>query len=127
MTEEQISGLAEKILSFSKEMEKAIDPGLNLEKRALANHISPILTAALQLVCHELTPKECFLLYLKIEKLEILSPDNVWFTGMEVGHEPDQHEEAMHYCECGGPQDFCIKFGWLKHAYQQDWPCKPKE
>ncbi|MEI6378938.1 MAG: hypothetical protein WCO55_04730 [Candidatus Falkowbacteria bacterium] len=122
MIEEEITVLAEKILTFSKELEKAIDPSASWEKRALAHFISPLMTEVLKLSCQQLTPKECFLLYLKIEKLEILSPDNAWFTGLEVGHEPDQHEEAMHYCEYGGPQDFCIKFGWLKHAYQQDWP-----
>lgn len=122
MTDSEIETLAEKILALSKQIEQEIDRDGTMEKHQIACRLAPIFTAILQLSCTAMTPKECFLLYLRIEKLEILSPDNVWFTAQEIGHEAQPAEEALHYVNCGGPSDFALKFGWLKHAYQQNRP-----
>jgi len=37
---------------------------------------------------------------------EILSDENKWYTGEEVGHEPSTNECVEHYAECGGAAHF---------------------
>ena len=37
---------------------------------------------------------------------EMLSPDNMWYTGEEVGHKPTPDEAAQHYIENGGAENF---------------------
>jgi hypothetical protein len=119
MYDHEITLLAEKILALSKNLEQAIDPCNSCDKHSLSLQLAPLFTEILQLSCAHMSARDCFLLYLRIEKLEILSPDNAWFTGHALGHEPNKDEEAEHYCDSGGPEDFARKFGWLKRAYQE--------
>jgi len=48
--------------------------------------------------------------YNKAEIKEMLGPDNVWFTGLEVGHDPSKEEAIWHYIRNGGPANFRKKW-----------------
>lgn len=52
--------------------------------------------------------------YLQLEKNEILGSDNMWFTGVTIGHHPTPEEAARHYVENGGPENFQKRFGHLR-------------
>ena len=42
-------------------------------------------------------------------KTAVTNQDNVYFTGIEVHHEPNKTEEVLHFACCGGAEDFSIK------------------
>lgn len=48
--------------------------------------------------------------YLKRQVETALGPDNMWFTGEEVGHSPNEQEAVMHFAEYGGSKDFAEHF-----------------
>ncbi|PIZ99564.1 MAG: hypothetical protein COX77_01080 [Candidatus Komeilibacteria bacterium CG_4_10_14_0_2_um_filter_37_10] len=44
--------------------------------------------------------------YLDLQIQEALGPENMWFTGEEVGHEPNHFEAFQHYVDSGAAARF---------------------
>jgi hypothetical protein len=40
------------------------------------------------------------------QRREALGPDNMWYAGLTLQHNPNKQEAGMHYCLHGGPEDF---------------------
>jgi len=60
------------------------------------------------------------LLYWERERrqmLEILSPDNFWYTGLRIGHPPSPEDAFFHFAGFGGAEDF--KRRWEKEITQR--------
>lgn len=47
--------------------------------------------------------------YLELQIQEILGPDNMYFTGLNIGHPPSNKEAAQNYVDCGGATIFAKK------------------
>ncbi len=40
-------------------------------------------------------------------KVAVTNQDNIYFTGIDVQHDPEEEEEVLHFARCGGAKDFC--------------------
>lgn len=49
--------------------------------------------------------------YMRLQRELICSPENRWFTGEEVKHDPDENELVMHWLRCGAGTRFRESFG----------------
>lgn len=44
--------------------------------------------------------------YVAQQMADMLSPFNLWVTGIAIGHQPSADEAAEHYERCGGSDHF---------------------
>lgn len=64
--------------------------------------------------------------YMKMQRAEILSDPNIYFTKQELGlndREPTEEEAWKHYSQNGGPEDF----RWRHLRYRNDVSLEEKE
>lgn len=65
--------------------------------------------------------------YINLQINEALGPENMWYTGEEVGHPPTPQEALRHYAEAGGAEHFAQTHISLEELRARNGECVASE